>query len=79
MTNLYGKENLTMLTDFYELTMANGFFENGRGDQITYFDMFFRTNPCNGGYAVCAGLEQVIDYINDLHFDSDAIDYLRST
>lgn len=78
MTNLYGKENLTMLTDFYELTMANGFFENGRGDQITYFDMFFRTVPDGGGAAIMAGLDQVIEYLKNLSFSQEDIDYLRS-
>ena len=73
MTNLYGKENLTMLTDFYEITMANGFFENGRRDQTVYFDMFFRRVPDKGGYAIMAGLEQLIEYMNDLHFDEDDI------
>lgn len=77
MTNLYGKENLTMLTDFYELTMANGFFENGRGDQTAYFDMFFRTIPDGGGFALMAGLEQVIHYLKNLSFSPDDIAYLR--
>ena len=78
MTNLYGKENLTMLTDFYEITMANGFFENGRGEQTVYFDMFFRTVPDGGGVAIMAGLEQVIHYLNNLSFSAEDIDYLRS-
>ncbi len=77
MTNLYGKENLTMLTDFYELTMANGFFENGRGNQTAYFDMFFRTVPDGGGFALMAGLEQVIHYLKNLSFSPDDIAYLR--
>ncbi len=77
MTHLYGKENLTMLTDFYELTMANGFFENGRGEQIAYFDMFFRTIPDGGGFALMAGLEQVIHYLKNLSFSPDDIAYLR--
>ncbi len=78
LTNLYGKENLTMLTDFYELTMANGFFENGRGEQITYFDMFFRKVPDGGGVAVMAGLDQVIQYLKNLSFSPEDIEYLRS-
>ncbi len=78
MTNFYGKENLTMLTDFYELTMANGFFENGRGNQIAYFDMFFRTVPDGGGAAIMAGLEQIIHYLKNLSFSKDDIAYLRS-
>ena len=78
MTDFYGKENLTMLTDFYEITMANGFFENGRGNQIAYFDMFFRTVPDGGGVAIMAGLEQVIEYLKNLSFSAEDIDYLRS-
>ena len=71
------KYNYTMMCDFYELTMANGYFVSGLKDQISYFDGFYRTTPDNGGYTICAGLEQVIDYINDLHFDEEDIEYLR--
>lgn len=78
MTDNYGKENLTMLTDFYEITMANGFFENGHGNQTVYFDMFFRTVPDGGGMAIMAGLEQIIHYLKNLSFSSEDIDYLRS-
>lgn len=74
----YGEKNLTMLTDFYELTMANGFFEHGRGDQIAYFDMFFRRVPDDGGLAIMAGVEQVIDYLKNLSFSEEDIAYLRS-
>lgn len=70
--------NLTMLVDFYELTMANGFFENGRGSEIAYFDMFFRKVPDNAGYAVMAGVQQVIEYIENLSFSDEDIAYLRS-
>ncbi|MBQ9761006.1 MAG: nicotinate phosphoribosyltransferase [Clostridia bacterium] len=70
--------NLTMLCDFYELTMGNGYFECGMGDKIVYFDVFYRQNPDNGGFAVVAGLEQIVDYINNLHFDEDDIAFLRS-
>ena len=70
--------NLTMLFDFYEMTMSNGYFEAGMADQIVYFDVFYRQNPDNGGYAIAAGLEQIIEYIEDLHFDDDDIEYLRS-
>ena len=70
--------NLTMLFDFYELTMGNGYFEKGMGDRIVYFDLFYRDNPDHGGYAIAAGLEQIVDYINKLHFDDDDIEYLRS-
>ncbi len=70
--------NLTMLCDFYELTMANGYFKAGMGDRMVYFDVFYRNNPDNGGFAVVAGLEQIVEYIRDLHFDEDDIAYLRS-
>lgn len=69
--------NLSMLCDFYELTMGNGYFENGRHKIITYFDMFFRTVPDEGGYAIAAGLDQVIEYIENLHFDREDIEFLR--
>lgn len=71
------KLNLTMLCDFYELTMGNGYLEHGIGDKITYFDVFYRENPDNGGYAIAAGLEQVVEYIRNLHFDDEDIEYLR--
>ncbi len=70
--------NLTMLCDFYELTMGNGYFVSGRQDEITYFDIFYRSVPDEGGFAVAAGLEQIIDYVKKLHFDEDDIAYLRS-
>lgn len=69
--------NLTMLVDFYELTMANGYFENGMVDQIAYFDMFFRRVPERGGFAIMAGLEQLIDYLKNLHFTEEDIEFLR--
>lgn len=72
------KRNLTMLCDYYELTMSNGYYSCGIKDKIVYFDVFYRENPDNGGYAIAAGLEQVIEYINDLHFDDEDIEYLRS-
>lgn len=70
--------NLTMLTDFYEITMANGYFETDMADDIAYFDMFFRQIPDKGGYAVMAGLEQVIMYLENLEFTDEDIEYLRS-
>ncbi len=70
--------NLTMLVDYYELTMGNGYFKSGMKDRIAYFDVYYRKNPDNGGFAVAAGLEQVVEYVNDLHFDADDIAYLRS-
>lgn len=72
------KRNLTMLCDYYELTMSNGYYNCGIKDKIVYFDVFYRENPDNGGYAIVAGLEQVVEYINDLHFDDGDIEYLRS-
>ena len=69
---------LTMLTDFYEITMANGYFQNGFQDTICYFDMFFRQVPDSGGFAIMAGVEQMVHYLTDLHFTSDDIAYLRS-
>ncbi len=70
--------NLSMLFDFYEMTMANGYFRQGMQDRITYFDVFFRRVPDGGGFAIAAGLEQLAEYIQDLHFDEDDIAYLRS-
>ena len=69
--------NLTMLVDFYEITMANGFFENGRGSETAYFDMFFRKTPDNAGYAIMAGVQQVIEYLENLSFTAEDIEYLR--
>ena len=71
------KLNLTMLCDFYELTMGNGYFEKGYKDRITYFDLFFRRCPDGGGFAIAAGLEQIVDYIQNLHFSREDIEYLR--
>ncbi len=76
--NRLSKNNLTMLTDFYELTMANGFFCTGNGERIVYFDMFFRTIPDGGGVAIMSGVEQVVQYVKDLSFTDDDIAYLRS-
>ena len=71
------KLNLTMLCDFYELTMGAGYFANGYADRITYFDLFFRRCPDGGGFAIAAGLEQIVQYIQELHFDTEDIAYLR--
>ena len=70
--------NYTLLCDFYELTMANGYFQTGMAEQICYFDVFFRTVPDGGGFAIAAGLEQVIEYIENLRFDEEDIGFLRS-
>ena len=69
--------NMTMLTDFYEFTMANGYFEKGMGNRRAYFDMFFRRVPDGGGYAVMAGVEQLVDYFKNLTFTPEDIAYLR--
>lgn len=69
--------NLSMLTDFYEFTMANGYFENGMTGITAYFDLFFRCVPDGGGFAIMAGLEQAVDYIKDLKFTEEDIEYLR--
>lgn len=71
-------ENITMLTDFYELTMANGYLKSGLGDVTAYFDVFFRSVPDDGGFAIMAGLEQVIEYLSNLHFTKEDIEYLES-
>ena len=68
--------DLTLLTDLYELTMMQGYFKNPT-DQVVVFDAFYRQNPCDGGYAIAAGLEQVIEYVRDLHFSPDDVEYLR--
>ena len=69
---------LSLLCDFYELTMGRGYFAAGMADQIAYFDVFFRTVPDGGGYAIAAGLEQIAEYVRDLHFDDSDMEYLRS-
>ena len=71
------KLNMTMLCDFYELTMAQGYFAKGYKDRITYFDLFFRRCPDGGGFCIAAGLEQVVQYIQELHFSDEDIAYLR--
>lgn len=76
-THFLLRNNLTMLTDFYEITMANGFFVAGQGDKTMYFDMFFRTIPDDGGLAIMAGVEQVINYMKNLSFTEEDIAYLR--
>ncbi|HLR35231.1 MAG TPA: nicotinate phosphoribosyltransferase [Tissierellales bacterium] len=80
MTGLDWKEkkNLTMLADFYEFTMANGFFEDGMKDHFACFDMFFRSIPDDGGFAIMAGVEQLIDYLKNLRFEEEDIEYFRS-
>ncbi|WP_294351767.1 nicotinate phosphoribosyltransferase [uncultured Clostridium sp.] len=72
------QRNLTMLVDFYELTMGNGYLEKGLQDKIAYFDMFFRRVPDGGGYCIMAGVEEIINYLNNLKFTESDIEYLRS-
>ena len=72
------RQNLTLLTDLYELTMMQGYFKHKDNNETVIFDAFYRTNPCNGGYAIAAGLEQLIKYIKELHFSEQDITYLRS-
>lgn len=72
------KENMAMLCDFYEFTMSNGYFKNGFYKKNVYFDVFFRKVPDNGGFAIMAGLEQAIEYIRELHFEDEDIEYLKS-
>ena len=71
-------DKYALLNDFYEYTMANGFQEAGIGDRIVYFDLFFRSVPDGGGFCISCGLDEVIDYILNLHFDESDIEYLRS-
>ena len=73
------ERNLTLLTDFYELTMMQGYFKEKDANETVIFDAFYRNNPVGSGYSICAGLDQVIDYVKNLHFDEDDIDYLRTT
>ena len=73
------QRNLTLLTDLYELTMMQGYFKEKDANETVIFDAFYRNNPNGNGYSICAGLEQVIEYINNLHFDKEDIDYLRTT
>ena len=72
------ERKLTLLCDFYELTMARGYFHSEIKDKIAYFDVFFRKVPDNGGYAIFCGLEQIIEYVKSIKFENDDIEYLRS-
>ena len=72
------QRNLTLLTDFYELTMMQGYYNESQNNETVVFDVFFRKNPSDGGYSVCAGLDQIIRYIKGLHFTYEDVDYLRS-
>lgn len=72
------RQNLTLLTDLYELTMMQGYFKNKDKNDVVIFDAFFRSNPCDGGYAISAGLDQIISYIKNLRFEKEDIEYLKS-
>jgi len=76
--NIRNERNLTMLVDFYELTMGNGYLESGMQDTVAYFDMFFRKIPDEGGYCIMAGVQQLIEYLSSLTFTEDDIEYLKS-
>ena len=70
--------NKTLMTDFYELTMAQTYFMEGKQDEVVYFDLFFRKNPFNGGYTISNGLDSIVDYVKNFHFEEEDIEYLRS-
>ncbi|MBQ7676758.1 MAG: nicotinate phosphoribosyltransferase [Lachnospiraceae bacterium] len=74
----FDKRNITMMMDLYEMTMANGYFSEGGTDATVTFDVFYRRNPDNGGFAIFAGLEQIVEYIENLHFEEEDIAYFRS-
>lgn len=74
---MINERNYTLMCDFYELTMANGYYLAGKANQICYFDVFYRTTPDNGGYAIACGLEEIVKYIKNLHFDEEDIEFLR--
>ncbi|MBQ4166043.1 MAG: nicotinate phosphoribosyltransferase, partial [Oscillospiraceae bacterium] len=74
---MINEQNCSMLCDFYQLTMGNGYFKTKYAERIAYFDMFFRRVPDGGGFAIAAGLEQVVEYINSLHFSEEDIAFLR--
>jgi len=75
---MFRNQNMTMLTDFYEITMANGYLESGIAEEIAYFDMFFRKVPDSGGFAIMAGIQQVCDYLSNLKFEERDIEFLRN-
>ncbi len=77
MLEIKDLNNYSLLADFYEFTMGNGYFKSGQTDKIVYFDLFFRNIPDDGGFAIVAGLEQAVEYISNLKFSSEDIDFLR--
>ena len=74
----HAERNITMVMDFYEMTMANGYFQNEEHPKRVVFDVFTRKNPDGGGYSIFAGLEQVIEYVENLHFSKEDVEYFRS-
>lgn len=78
MSTQFNERNISMVMDMYELTMSNGYFNQGEKDTVVAFDVFYRKNPDNAGFAIFAGLEQVIEYIQNLHFSEEDVEYLRS-
>ncbi|MCD8379869.1 MAG: nicotinate phosphoribosyltransferase [Lachnospiraceae bacterium] len=78
MSTQYDKRNISMVMDMYEMTMSNGYFHEGLQDRMAAFDVFYRNNPDQAGFAIFAGLEQVVEYVQNLHFDEEDIEYLRS-
>ena len=78
MNHQSDKRNISMVMDFYEMTMANGYFNSKVLDTRAVFDVFYRDNPDQAGFSIFAGLEQIIDYIKEMHFEKEDIDYLRS-
>ncbi|HAN58081.1 MAG TPA: nicotinate phosphoribosyltransferase, partial [Erysipelotrichaceae bacterium] len=76
--NVNRARNITLVMDFYELTMSYSYFKKGMKDEIVYFDMFYRKNPDNGGVVITAGLQQLIEAVEDMHFSDGDLDYLRS-
>ena len=77
MLKQHTERNLTMVMDLYEVTMANGYFEERDMDTRVAFDVFYRQNPDQGGFTIFAGLEQIVDYIENLHFSKEDMEYLR--
>ena len=78
MGTQFNERNISMVMDMYELTMSNGYFNRGCRDVVAAFDVFYRKNPDNAGFAIFAGLEQVVEYVRNLHFDRDDVEYLSS-
>ena len=78
MNTQYHERNISMVMDMYELTMSNGYLNQGFKDTWVAFDVFYRNNPDNGGFAIFAGLQQVVEYIENLHFSEEDVEYLRS-